>query len=116
MILQVIKHSLEKFKYSNEVISTGVPEIDIATFDSAYSITLTLSSGSGTYTTGEIVFQSPDGTYANSTSYASVQNWDRPSKVLSVTYIKGEFVGGCDIMKEMYQSGELQEMLKGIGK
>jgi monothiol glutaredoxin len=27
-------------------------------------------------------------------------------------YIKGEFVGGCDIVKEMYQSGELQELLK----
>jgi monothiol glutaredoxin len=31
-------------------------------------------------------------------------------------YIKGEFVGGCDIVREMYESGELQEMLdqKGI--
>lgn len=27
-------------------------------------------------------------------------------------YIKGEFVGGCDIMREMFQSGELQKMLK----
>ena len=27
-------------------------------------------------------------------------------------YIKGEFVGGCDIVKEMFQSGELQELLK----
>ncbi len=26
-------------------------------------------------------------------------------------YIKGEFVGGADIMREMYQSGELQQML-----
>jgi monothiol glutaredoxin len=26
-------------------------------------------------------------------------------------YIKGEFVGGSDIMREMYQSGELQKML-----
>ena len=29
-------------------------------------------------------------------------------------YINGEFVGGCDIMKEMYQSGELQMMLEGV--
>lgn len=29
-------------------------------------------------------------------------------------YIKGEFVGGCDIMKEMYQSGELQKQLAEI--
>jgi monothiol glutaredoxin len=26
-------------------------------------------------------------------------------------YIKGEFVGGSDIMTEMYQSGELKQML-----
>ncbi|MBA3996583.1 MAG: monothiol glutaredoxin, Grx4 family [Candidatus Accumulibacter sp.] len=31
-------------------------------------------------------------------------------------YINGEFVGGCDIMREMYQSGELQQMLEGIAK
>jgi len=29
-------------------------------------------------------------------------------------YIRGEFVGGCDIMKEMYQSGELKALLEGI--
>ena len=29
-------------------------------------------------------------------------------------YIKGEFIGGCDIVKEMYQTGELQQMLEGI--
>lgn len=33
-------------------------------------------------------------------------------------YIKGEFIGGCDIVKEMAESGELQEFLaeKGIVK
>jgi monothiol glutaredoxin len=31
-------------------------------------------------------------------------------------YVKGEFVGGCDIVTEMYQSGELETMLteKGV--
>ena len=31
-------------------------------------------------------------------------------------YIKGEFVGGCDIVKEMYENGELKKILgdKGI--
>ena len=31
-------------------------------------------------------------------------------------YVKGEFVGGCDIAREMFQSGELQQFLteKGI--
>ena len=27
-------------------------------------------------------------------------------------YIKGEFVGGCDIVREMFQAGELQELLQ----
>ena len=27
-------------------------------------------------------------------------------------YIKSEFVGGCDIVKEMFEKGELKEMLK----
>tara|TARA_B100000965_G_scaffold276620_1_gene234446 strand:- start:110 stop:457 length:348 start_codon:yes stop_codon:yes gene_type:complete len=31
-------------------------------------------------------------------------------------YVKEEFIGGCDIVKEMYESGELKELLdtKGI--
>jgi len=28
-------------------------------------------------------------------------------------YVDGEFVGGCDICVEMYQSGELEKLLKG---
>jgi len=30
-------------------------------------------------------------------------------------YVKGEFVGGCDIVREMYESGELQQLLKEKG-
>ncbi len=30
-------------------------------------------------------------------------------------YIKGEFVGGCDIVREMYEAGELQQMLSEKG-
>jgi monothiol glutaredoxin len=30
-------------------------------------------------------------------------------------YLKGEFVGGCDIIREMFQAGELQELLKEKG-
>ncbi|WP_374339101.1 Grx4 family monothiol glutaredoxin [Methyloversatilis sp.] len=29
-------------------------------------------------------------------------------------YVKGEFIGGCDIMKEMFQSGELKKELEGL--
>ncbi len=32
-------------------------------------------------------------------------------------YVKGEFVGGCDIIREMYESGELKQLFadKGVG-
>ena len=30
-------------------------------------------------------------------------------------YVKGEFVGGCDIIREMFQAGELQDVLKEKG-
>ena len=26
-------------------------------------------------------------------------------------YVKGEFIGGCDIVREMFETGELQELL-----
>ena len=30
-------------------------------------------------------------------------------------YVKGEFVGGCDIVREMYENGELSEMFNTQG-
>jgi monothiol glutaredoxin len=30
-------------------------------------------------------------------------------------YVKGEFIGGSDIVREMFQAGELQELLKEKG-
>jgi len=29
-------------------------------------------------------------------------------------YVNGEFIGGADIVREMYQSGELQKLLEGV--
>jgi monothiol glutaredoxin len=29
-------------------------------------------------------------------------------------YVNGEFVGGSDIMREMYESGEMQKVLEGV--
>ena len=38
-------------------------------------------------------------------------NWP----TLPQLYVKGEFVGGCDIVREMYQSGECVDLLKSKG-
>lgn len=37
-------------------------------------------------------------------------NWP----TLPQLYVKGEFIGGCDIMTEMYQAGELQPLLADL--
>jgi monothiol glutaredoxin len=41
----------------------------------------------------------------------SFTNWP----TIPQLYVKGEFVGGCDIITEMFQSGELQSMLEEKG-
>jgi len=41
----------------------------------------------------------------------SFSNWP----TIPQLYVKGEFVGGCDIVREMFQAGELQELLKEKG-
>ncbi|MGG5809241.1 Grx4 family monothiol glutaredoxin [Falsiroseomonas sp. CW058] len=41
----------------------------------------------------------------------SFANWP----TIPQLYVKGEFVGGCDIVTEMFQSGELQSMFEEKG-
>jgi hypothetical protein len=86
--------SLEKFKYSQEIINTGTYDIDKASTDSSYTLHLNTGSGTGTYTIQEIVYQSLDSTYANANTVAYVQSWIPSSNTLSVTNIAGEFVDG----------------------
>ena len=86
--------SMEKFKYSQELITTGIGEIDQAVTDSAYTLHLNTGAGTGTFNLKELVFQSPDNTYANATTIATVQAWTPSSHTLSVTNIAGEFADG----------------------
>jgi monothiol glutaredoxin len=41
----------------------------------------------------------------------SYSNWP----TIPQLYVKGEFVGGCDIVREMFQGGELQTLFKDKG-
>ena len=41
----------------------------------------------------------------------SYSNWP----TIPQLYVKGEFVGGCDIIREMFQAGELLSLLKEKG-
>jgi len=83
---------MEKFKYSQEIISTGVTDIDAVVTDSAYTLHLNTGAGTGTYAINEIVYQSADTTYANATTVAVVQSWIPSSHTLSVSNIAGQFI------------------------
>ena len=41
----------------------------------------------------------------------SFSNWP----TIPQLYVKGEFVGGCDIVKEMFETGELQQLFAEKG-
>ena len=83
---------LEKFKYSQEEIQTGVFEVDDAVTQSSYTIELNVANGANNYIQKEIVYQAPDSTQANATVVAIVQHWSNTSNTLSVTNIAGEFI------------------------
>jgi hypothetical protein len=81
---------LEKFKFSNELLDTGVQGIDDAATYSSYSIDLELGAGSGDYTVKEIVYQSAN-TQANATATGIVQSWSAVANTVRVSNIAGEF-------------------------
>lgn len=95
------KMKLEPFKYSNEVLQTGILEVDTISGE-AYNIELQLSDGIGDYIMGEYVFQGSD--FVSSTQKAIVYNWDTNASVLSVTNTIGLFTVGQPIIGESSDS------------
>jgi len=85
---------MEKFKYSQEVISTGMADIDIASTDSAYTLHLNLNQnlGLGIYIIKEEVYQSIDNTLGNAHAKGTISSWSTTTGILSITNIWGEFL------------------------
>ena len=98
---------MEKFKYSQEIITTGIVDIDSVVTDSAYTLHLNVGAGTGTYTINEIVYQSADGTYANASTVAIVQSWIPSSNTLSVSNIAGEFIDSQSVIGQSSQANYL---------
>ena len=93
---------LEKFKFSSEIIATGVADIDIAGTQATYTIDLMMNGGSGNYQYGEIVYQSAANTQANAIATAIVQSWTRGANnsidsTLTVSNIAGQFIANNGI-------------------
>ena len=91
---------MEKFKYSQEVLQTGSPDVDAIVAQSGYTIDLdiNISRGNGTYQHQEIAFQSNDNTLANAYAYGTVQEWLPSSSILTVSNIFGTFVPSSNVI------------------
>lgn len=90
------KLKLEDFKYSNEIIQTGFPDIDRIAGVEGYGIVFTISTGSGTYTLNEVVYQGTN--LANANNTAIVADWNPSGNTLTVTNIKGSFTTNINII------------------
>jgi len=85
---------LKQFVFSNEVVETGNAEIDGQIRDAYPRTRLTLNAGgSGAFVNDEIVFVSPDATYANATAQAIVHNYVTGASV-DVYRVRGTFTTG----------------------
>ena len=84
----------------------GSPQMPMCGFSATATQLLKMSGVEGLYTVD--VLQNPD-IREGIKQYA---NWP----TIPQLYVNGEFVGGCDIMKEMAQSGELQKIVAAAKK
>ena len=98
---EVVKSRIEKEISSNEVVlfMKGTPVFPQCGFSSMVSQVL---SHIGVEFKGVDVLSEP----TLREGIKSFSDWP----TIPQLYVKGEFIGGCDIVKEMYENGELQEL------
>tara|TARA_B100001094_G_C18192862_1_gene808498 strand:- start:4219 stop:5076 length:858 start_codon:yes stop_codon:yes gene_type:complete len=90
----VYKIKLELFEYSNQMINTGVADIDSIQYESAYSIELTTTTGSGDYVAGENAYQGSD--LSSATAKGRVASW--ANNKLELIDVVGKFVEGVNVV------------------
>tara|TARA_B100001105_G_C22141768_1_gene336193 strand:+ start:170 stop:499 length:330 start_codon:yes stop_codon:yes gene_type:complete len=98
-IKKTIKDTLE----DNSVclFMKGTPEVPQCGFSMAVSNILKIL---------EVKFKGVDVLENNELREAIKEYSDWPT--IPQLYVKEEFIGGCDIIKEMYENGQLKELLK----
>ena len=80
----------------------GSPQLPQCGFSATATQILKMSGATEVYTVD--VLQNPE----IREGIKQFANWP----TIPQLYVNGEFVGGCDIMREMYQSGELKQVLE----
>lgn len=89
----------ELFRFSQDEIDTGIDEIDQVAEENSYTMKLNLATtGVGSYFDGEIVYQSTDGTYANSTSHATIKEWYAANGAMFIYDITGNFTANSTLL------------------
>ena len=83
---------MKQFVFSEEIIETGVDEVDSQIRDAYQRTLLRLTYPPQTYTKDEIVYQSSDGTLANASSRGVVHSQSNTS--LYIIKVKGTFANG----------------------
>jgi hypothetical protein len=86
----------EVFRFSNEDFETGDEVIDDIEHAAAYTVSLTLGTGTGNYFKNEIVYQGSNLAYA--TASAEAKHWIPETKVIEVINVKGEFTANANVI------------------
>lgn len=89
---------LESYTSNQEEITTGDSDIDIVDFAENDAQSLALSTGAGTYTVGETVFQGPSLATAIATGRVSAWTVTENDKTLNVVHITGAFVTNAPVV------------------
>ena len=99
----VYRLKLELFEYSNQMINTGIEDIDNIQYENAYSIELTTTNGTGDYVVGENAFQGTD--LASATAKGRVASW--ANNTLELIDVVGKFVEGVNVVGDAGASYEI---------
>ena len=90
----VFRLKMELFEYSNQVIETGVSDIDNILLSEAYSIQLPVVSSTDDFILGQKVFQGDS--YENSTARGTVSKWVKETSAdlgsLELVTVRGKFL------------------------
>ena len=82
---------VEKFKYSQEKMETGIPDIDIIQTLESITQEYYFTNLNGNFEIGEIVYQSPDTTYANATVTAELMSYNTQNGIMNLNQVTGTF-------------------------
>lgn len=102
--MEELKQEIHRLVTENPVVLfiKGTPQFPMCGF-SGRAVQVLKASGVKNFLYVNVLEQTPE-FQAAACEYANWPTWPQ-------LYIRGEFIGGCDIMTEMAQAGELQEKL-----